>query len=181
MRICVFAGSALGTRPEYTSAARDLGLALAEREIDIVYGGARVGLMGVLADAALGAGRHVTGVIPDALAAREIAHRELSDLHVVGSMHERKAMMARLADGFIALPGGWGTLEELFEAVTWAKLGIHQKPCGLLNTAGYFDPLLAFLGHAADEGFLSHAPMSTIAVSSEPLALLDLMAAPVAF
>jgi uncharacterized protein (TIGR00730 family) len=177
MRICVFAGSAPGTRPEYTTAARDLGLLLAERNIDIVYGGARVGLMGVLADAALGAGGRVTGVIPDALAAKEIAHRELSDLHVVRSMHERKAMMAKLADGFIALPGGWGTLEELFEVVTWSKLGLHQKPCGLLNVSGYFDPLLAFLGRAADEGFLTHSHIATLAVSGAPGALLEALLA----
>lgn len=181
MRICVFAGSAAGTRPEYSAAARDLGVALAERKIDVVYGGARVGLMGVLADAALDAGGHVTGVIPDALAAKEVAHRGLSDLHVVRSMHERKAMMTKLADGFVALPGGWGTLEELFEALTWGKLGIHQKPCGLLNVAGYFDPLLSFLGHAANEGFLTRAHVSTIAISSTPAALIDLMAAPAAF
>lgn len=178
VRICVFAGSAPGSRPEYTTAARDLGIVLAQRDMGLVYGGARIGLMGVLADAVLESGGHVTGVIPDALAVKEIAHRELSDLHVVGSMHERKAMMAGLADGFIALPGGWGTLDELFEALTWAKLGIHQKPCGLLNVAGYFDPLLAFLGHAADEGFLTRAHMATIAVSSAPDALLDLMASP---
>jgi uncharacterized protein (TIGR00730 family) len=175
MRICVFAGSAPGTKPEYAAAARDLGIAMAERRIDVVYGGARVGLMGVLADAALACGGRVTGVIPDALAAKEIAHRELSDLHVVRSMHERKAMMSKLADGFIALPGGLGTLEELFEVLTWAKLGIHQKPCGLLNVAGYFDPMIAFLGHVADEGFLTRSHVSTIAISSTPGALLDLL------
>lgn len=180
MRICVFAGSAPGTRSDYAAAARDLGVALALRDMGLVYGGARIGLMGVLADAVLDAGGHVTGVIPDALAAKEIAHRDLSDLHVVGSMHERKAMMTTLADGFIALPGGWGTLDELFEALTWSKLGLHRKPCGLLNVAGYFDPLLSFLGHAADEGFLTRAHMAAIAISSAPDALLNLMAAPAA-
>ena len=181
MRICVFAGSASGARPEYAAAARDLGVALVQRDMGLVYGGARVGLMGLLADSMLAAGGHVTGVIPDALATKEIAHRDLSDLHVVRTMHERKAMMYKLADGFLALPGGWGTLEELFEALTWSKLGLHQKPCGLLNVSGYFDPLLSFLGHAADEGFLTRAHVSTISISTAPEALLDLMAAPVGF
>src|SRR6185295_2514744 len=138
-RICVFAGSNNGARAEYLAAAQELGRALAQRHVGLVYGGARLGLMGALADAVLAARGHVTGVIPEALVAKEVAHDGLSDLRVVGSMHERKALMAGLADGFIALPGGWGTLEEFFEVLTWAQLGLHRKPCGLLNAGGFFD------------------------------------------
>jgi len=141
-RLCVFTGSSAGVRPEYREAARDLGRLLAQRGIGLVYGGARVGLMGAVADAALEAGGVVIGVIPQGLVAKEIAHTGLTELRVVASMHERKAMMADLADGFVALPGGWGTLEEFFEVLTWAQLGLHAKPCGLLNVGGYFDGLL---------------------------------------
>jgi hypothetical protein len=176
-RICVFAGSSVGVRPGYRTAAEALGLALAARGIDLVYGGGRVGLMGILADAMLASGGHVTGVIPHALAAREVAHLGLSDLRVVGSMHERKALMADLADGFIALPGGWGTLDELFEILTWGQLGLHQKPCGLLNAGGYFDRLLSFVDHSIDEGFVRREYRTMITVSESPDELLDRLAA----
>jgi uncharacterized protein (TIGR00730 family) len=151
VRICVFTGSSEGRRPAYRAAAGELGRLLAARGIELVFGGGRVGLMGVLADAVLEAGGHVIGVIPEALVAREVAHAGLPDLRIVGSMHERKALMAELSDGFIAMPGGWGTLEELFEVLTWGQLGLHAKPCGLLNVEAYFDPLLAFLLHAVEE------------------------------
>jgi uncharacterized protein (TIGR00730 family) len=172
-RVCVFAGSSAGSRIEYAAAARELGQALARRGVGLVYGGARAGLMGVLADAVLAGRGHVTGVIPQALVDKEIAHQGLSDLRVVRSMHERKAMMADLADGFIALPGGLGTLEELFEVLTWAQLGLHRKPCGLVNVRGYFDGLLSFVDHAIDERFVRSEYRSMILVSSSPGALLE--------
>jgi uncharacterized protein (TIGR00730 family) len=172
-RICVFAGSNVGSHVDYLAAARELGRTLVRREMGLVYGGARAGLMGALADEVLAARGHVTGVIPEALVAKEIAHTGLSDLRIVASMHERKAMMAGLADGFIALPGGWGTLEEFFEVLTWAQLGLHQKPCGLLNVRGYFDGLLSFLDHSIDERFVRRESRSMVIVSSSPDALLD--------
>jgi len=172
-RLCVFTGSSSGSRIEYAGAARELGQALVRRDVGLVYGGARVGLMGVLADAVLAGQGHVTGVIPEALLAREVAHEGLSDLRVVASMHERKAVMASLADGFMALPGGWGTLEELFEVLTWAQLGLHRKPCGLLNVRGYFDGLLSFMEHSIDEGFVRREHHAMVIVSSSPDALLD--------
>jgi uncharacterized protein (TIGR00730 family) len=153
-RVCVFCGSAAGTRPEYAAVARELGTTLAERGIGVVYGGASIGLMGVVAEAALAAGGEAIGVIPQALVDREVAHTGLSALHVVGSMHERKALMADLADAFVALPGGIGTLEELFEVYTWRQLGLHDKPIALLDVAGYWAGLAAFLDHAEGEGFL---------------------------
>lgn len=176
-RVCVFAGSSPGSRPEYRTAAEGLGRELAARNIDLVYGGARLGLMGAVADAVLAAGGNVTGVIPGALAEKEVAHSGLSDLRVVSSMHERKALMAELADGFVALPGGWGTLDEFFEILTWAQLGIHRKPCGLLNVAGYFDGLLAFLEHSHVEGFVRREYQSMITVAESPGALLERLAA----
>ena len=176
-RICVFAGSSAGVRPEYLDAARELGSTLVSRGIGVVYGGAKVGLMGALADAALAAGGHVTGVIPSALVAKEIAHPGLSDLRIVSSMHERKATMAELSDGFIALPGGVGTLEELFEVITWGQLGLHQKPCGLLNVCGYYDPLLAFLDHAVAERFLRQTHAAMLQASPSIDELLHRMAA----
>jgi uncharacterized protein (TIGR00730 family) len=175
-RICVFAGSSAGVRPAYRTAAQAMGRALATRGINLVYGGGRVGLMGMLADAVLASGGHVTGVIPHALAAREVAHLGLTDLRVVGSMHERKALMADLADGFIALPGGWGTLDELFEILTWGQLGLHQKPCGLLNADGYFDRLLSFVDHSIAEGFVRREYRRMIAVSESPDELLAILA-----
>ncbi len=143
--------------------------------MSLVYGGARVGLMGALADAVLSAQGHVTGVIPEALVVKEVAHSGLSDLRVVASMHERKAVMADLADGFIALPGGWGTLEEFFEVLTWGQLGLHQKPCGLLNVRGFFDGLLSFIDHSIDEGFVRRENRSMVLVASSPDALLELL------
>ena len=172
-RVCVFAGSSAGSRDEYQDAARALGRTLAERGIGLVYGGARVGLMGIIADATLPAGGEAIGVIPAALVAREIAHEGLTELRIVSSMHERKALMADLSDAFIAVPGGWGTLEEFFEVLTWAQLGLHRKPCGLLNVLGYFDGLLSFLEHAVGERFLRRQYASMIAVAASPAALLD--------
>ena len=172
-RICVFAGSNSGSRVEYVAAARALGHALVRREVGLVYGGARIGLMGAVADTVLAARGHVTGVIPEALVAREVAHTGLSELRVVASMHERKAMMGDLADGFIALPGGLGTLEEFFEVLTWAQLGLHRKPCGLLNVCGFFDGLLAFLEHSIDERFVRREHRAMVIVSSSPDSLLE--------
>lgn len=172
-RVCVFAGSSSGARREFREAARALGGALARRRIDVVFGGGQVGLMGVLADAVLAAKGHVTGVIPEALVAREIAHGGLSDLRVVPSMHERKALMADLADAFVALPGGWGTLEEFFEVLTWAQLGLHRKPCLLLNVAGYFDGLLSFLDHAIDQQFVRRENGALVLVADSIDAVFD--------
>jgi uncharacterized protein (TIGR00730 family) len=169
----VFAGSNSGSHIEYLAAARELGNALVRHELGLVYGGARVGLMGALADAVLTARGHVTGVIPEALVVKEAAHLGLSDLRVVASMHERKAMMADLADGFVALPGGWGTLEEFFEILTWAQLGLHRKPCGLLNVRGFFDGLLSFIEHSIDERFVRREHLAMVVVSSSPDSLLE--------
>ena len=174
--VCVFTGSSAGIRPEYREAARDLGRLLAQRGIGIVYGGAHVGLMGAVADAALDAGGSVIGVIPQALVAKEIAHTGLTELRVVASMHERKAMMADLADAFVTLPGGLGTLEEFFEVLTWAQLGLHGKPCGLLNVCGYFDGLLTFTDHAAAEGFVRREHREMVFVADSPVVLLDRLA-----
>jgi len=176
-RVCVFAGSSAGSQPEYRGTAEELGRVLAMRQMGLVYGGARVGLMGVVADAVLASRGQVTGVIPEALIAKEVAHNGLSDLRIVGSMHERKAVMADLADAFIALPGGWGTVEEFFEILTWGQLGLHQKPCGLLNARGYFDGLLSFVGHSIEEGFVRREYRSMISVTDSPDELLDLLAA----
>jgi uncharacterized protein (TIGR00730 family) len=175
-RLCIFCGSSAGGRPEYLAAAQALGRALADRGVGVVYGGARVGLMGALADAALAADGEVLGVIPRALEAREIAHTGLTRLHVVGSMHERKALMSELSDGFVALPGGIGTLEELFEVWTWAQLGVHAKPCAVLNVAGYYSPLLAFLDHGVREQFVRPTQRATLLVESDPVRLLDRLA-----
>ncbi len=175
--LCVFCGSQAGASPTYAEAATAVGRALAGRGWTLVYGGGRVGLMGTLADAALAAGGKVIGVIPAALADRELAHEDLTGLEVVASMHERKARMSALADGFIALPGGIGTLEELFEVWTWSQLGIHPKPCGLLNVAGYYDPLLAFLDRMTGERFLSPGHRALAVVDEEIERLLDRLAA----
>jgi uncharacterized protein (TIGR00730 family) len=171
-RICVYSGSSPGVRHDYADAARELGRTLVHRGIGLVYGGAHVGLMGVVADAVLDAGGDVIGIIPQSLVDKEVAHVGVRDLRIVNSMHERKALMAELSDGFMALPGGWGTLEELFETVTWAQLGLHRKPCGLVNVAGYFDGLLAFVGHAVREGFLRQAHADALLVADTPAALL---------
>ena len=172
-RVCVFCGSRNGTRDQYVGSARRMGEALARRGIGLVYGGGGIGLMGILADAALSAGGDVIGVIPEALMAREVAHRGLTDLRVVASMHERKALMAELADAFVALPGGFGTLEEFCESLTWAQLGIHRKPCGLLNVEGFFDPLLLLFDHAVRERFVSPDHRSLVVVEEDPERLLD--------
>lgn len=177
MRLCVFCGSNLGTRPEYQAAARALGTALGARGIGLVYGGARVGLMGAVADAALAAGGEVIGVIPQALRDKEVAHTGLTDLRVVGSMHERKALMADLSDGFVALPGGLGTYEELFEVWTWAQLGFHAKPVAVLDVAGFYAPLAAFLDAAVGEGFVRREHRGMLLVESEPVRLLERMVA----
>jgi uncharacterized protein (TIGR00730 family) len=174
-RICVYCGSNRGARPPYEAAAREMGAAMARRGIGLVYGGGRVGLMGTLADAVLAQGGEVTGVIPEAIVAMEVAHTGLSDLRVVGSMHERKALMADLADAFVALPGGYGTFEEFFESLTWAQLGFHRKPCGLLNVEGYYDPLLALLDHAVEERFVSRLHRSMVIEETDPDPLLDLL------
>jgi uncharacterized protein (TIGR00730 family) len=174
--VCVFAGSSAGSRSEYRQRAAELGRALAARGIGLVYGGARVGLMGAVADAVLAAGGQATGVMPAALVSKEIAHTDLTELRVVASMHERKATMADLSDAFVALPGGWGTWEEFFEVLTWGQLGLHRKPCGLLNVQGYFDPLLAFVRHSFDEGFVRREYGSMILVSDSSEGLLERLA-----
>ena len=175
--LCVFCGSNPGASPAYAEAAARLGGIVAGRGMTLVYGGGRVGLMGVVADAALAAGGKVIGVIPEALATLELAHDGLTDLQVVGSMHERKARMSELADGFLALPGGIGTLEEWFEVWTWSQLGFHPKPCGLLNVAGYYDHLLAFLDHVTAERFLNETHRAMAIVDDDPERLLDRLAA----
>ena len=172
-RICVFCGSSAGARPEYADAARALACALADRGLGLVYGGGSVGLMGVLADAALARGVEIIGVIPRPLASREFAHTGVSDLRLVDSMHERKALMASLVDAFIALPGGLGTFEETLEILTWAQLGIHRKPVGVLNVAGYFDGLLRMLAHAVREGFLRREYFALLQFADAADELLD--------
>ncbi|HUU04782.1 MAG TPA: TIGR00730 family Rossman fold protein [Patescibacteria group bacterium] len=172
-RICVFCGSSPGAKPEYVRAARQLGALLAQGRIGLVFGGGKVGLMGQLARAALENGGEVIGVIPRELHEKRVAFSGLSDLRVVGSMHERKAMMAELADGFMALPGGLGTLEEIFEILTWAQLGMHGKPCGLLNVGAYYSTLLAFLDQVVAQGFLDAAHRSMILTAENPEELLQ--------
>jgi hypothetical protein len=172
-RIGVFCGSSAGNRPTYRQAAADLARALARRGFGLVFGGAQVGLMGVLADAMLEQRAEVIGVIPQALLDREIAHVGVADLRVVGSMHERKALMVELSDGFIALPGGYGTLEEFCEVLTWAQLGLHRKPCGLLDVDAYFDPLLALFDEAVAAGFLRPENRALVLRANDPEALLD--------
>lgn len=171
--VCVFCGSSEGSNPAFAAAAERLGRSLAERGVGLVYGGASVGLMGVVADAAISAGGRATGVITESLAGHEIAHGALSDLHVVTTMHERKALMAELSDAFVMLPGGFGTCEEFMESVTWAQLGIHDKHCGILNVDGYFDALLAFLRHATGQGFIKERQLAALAVCTEVDELLD--------
>ncbi len=174
--ICVFCGSAGGRRPAYLDAARRLGALLADRRITLIYGGSSVGLMGALADAALARGGKVIGVIPSALQEKEIGHPRLTRLEVVPSMHVRKARMAELADAFVALPGGFGTLEEFAEILTWAQLGLHQKPFGLLDVEGYYRPLTAFFDHAVEEGFVGRAQRDRVVVAAEPLEMMALLA-----
>jgi uncharacterized protein (TIGR00730 family) len=174
--ICVFCGSSGGANPAYQEAATRLGGALVRLGMGLVYGGASIGLMGAVADAVLAAGGEVIGVIPGALSRKEIAHEGLTRLHVVGSMHERKAKMADLSDAFVALPGGIGTLEEFAEVLTWAQLGIHHKPCGLLDVAGYYQPLIAFFDHAVAERFVRPQHREMVLVEEEPEALLERLA-----
>jgi uncharacterized protein (TIGR00730 family) len=176
-RICVFCGSSPGARPEYADAAREMGRVLAESGTGLVYGGGRVGLMGIVADAVMQGGGEVIGVIPDALMRREVGHAGVTDLRVVGSMHERKAVMADLSDGFVAMPGGYGTFEEFCEVITWSQLGIHPKPCGLLNVAGYYAPLLAMFDHAVAEGFVRPPHRAMVLEESAPAPLLARMRA----
>lgn len=176
MRICVFSGSSHGTAPEYRTAASALGKLLAQRSIELVYGGAAVGLMGAVADATLAEGGRVTGIIPKALVDREIAHTGLTDLRIVNSMHQRKSVMASLSDGFIALPGGIGTLEELFEVWTWGQLGSHAKPCALLNISGFYDRMLGFLDQVAEQGFLRKSHRDMLLVEKDAGVLLHAFA-----
>jgi uncharacterized protein (TIGR00730 family) len=171
-RVCVFTGSRSGARGEYADAARALGHELVKRDSGLVYGGGNVGLMTVIADTVLELGGHVTGVIPSALVSKEVAHLGLSDLRIVESMHERKALMADLSDGFIAMPGGIGTMEEFFEVLSWAQLGIHNKPCGLLNVGGYYDHLIQFMDHALAQDFLKAKHRALLIVEDEPSTLL---------
>jgi uncharacterized protein (TIGR00730 family) len=174
-RICVFCGTNTGSRPEYGAAARELGQILAEQGIELVYGGASVGIMGELADSVHGHGGHVTGIIPQQLMEKEVAHTEIANLIVVASMHQRKSQMADMSDGFVALPGGIGTLEGFFEILTWGQLGIHDKPSGILNVAGYFDGLTRFLDHAVKEGFLTEEHRGAIIMETDARRLLERM------
>jgi uncharacterized protein (TIGR00730 family) len=172
-KICVFTGSRAGARSEYAAAARELARALVERGYGLVYGGGNVGLMAAVADAVLAHRGHVTGVIPEGFIEKEVAHRGLSELRIVRSMHERKAVMAELSDGFVVLPGGIGTMEEFFEVLSWAQLGIHNKPCGLLNVGGYYRHLIRFLDYSVEEGFLKEEHRSLLIVEDAPRSLLD--------
>jgi len=176
-RVCVFCGSSHGCRPEYAAAARRLGAALARRGTQLVFGGGHIGLMGVGADAAMAGGARVIGVIPRALEVLELAHRGLSELRIVGAMHERKALMAELSDAFIAMPGGFGTIEEFCEVLTWSQLGLHAKPCGLLNVERFFDPMLALFDHAVAERFLRPENRQLVLQFEEPDELLEALAA----
>ena len=176
-RICVFCGANTGARPEYAGAARELALLLARRQIGLVYGGGNVGLMGVIADAMIEAGGEVIGVIPASLVAREVAHRGVTELRVVQTMHERKALMNELSDAFIAMPGGFGTLDELFEILTWSQLGIHGKPSGLLNVAGYYDDLLVMLDRAVAEKLLRPEHRALLITETDPGLLLQRLGA----
>ncbi len=173
--ICVFCGSSIGAREIYRDTARALGGEIARRGIDLVYGGSNIGLMGVIADATLAAGGKATGIMPTHLIQKEIMHTHLTELRVVNTMHERKALMADLADGFIALPGGFGTYDEFCEIVTWAQLGLHQKPCALLNVEGYYDPLITMIDRAVQEGFVRADHRAMLIISTEISDLLDQM------
>jgi len=171
--ICVYCGSNAGGREDYADSAKKLAAELVARDLGLIYGGSSTGIMGVLADAVLEAGGQVRGIMPRALVHKEIAHGGLTELRVTGTMHERKAMMAEMSDGFIALPGGFGTLEEIVEILTWGQLQLHEKPCGLLNVAGYYDHLLRFVAHAEEEGFLDPQHKEMLLVANDPSELLD--------
>ena len=173
LSVCVYCGSRPGTRPEFADAARSIGTEIGRRGWQLVYGGGRAGLMGIVADAALAAGAPVVGVIPESLMGRELGHRGLTELHVVQTMHERKLMMAERCDAFVALPGGIGTFEELFEVWSWRQLGYHDKPLGLLNVAGYYDTLLAFLHESERQGLMTIEQLTLLHVRNEPVELLD--------
>ncbi len=175
--LCVYCGSRPGTDPAYVEAGKQLGRLLVARDIGLVYGGAGIGVMGAVANAVLAGGGRAIGIIPEALAVKEVAHEGLTEQLVVRSMHERKALMAERSDGFVALPGGWGTFEEIFEVLTWAQLGFHEKPCGLLNVNGYYDHLHAFLEHAIESGFVPSVCRDMLMVESDPELLLDRYAA----
>lgn len=171
--VCVYCGANRGSNPAHAEAARRLGVVLVERGLGLVFGGGHVGLMGVVADAVLAAGGKAIGVIPEMLERRELAHAGLTRLHRVGSMHERKALMAQISDGFVALPGGFGTLDELFEILTWAQLGLHAKPCGLLNLDGYYDGLLSWIERAVAEGFVRKSHRDLLVTAGDPADLVD--------
>ncbi|GGG47258.1 LOG family protein [Hymenobacter glacieicola] len=175
--VAVYCGASSGTNELFTHQAQAMGRALAERGMTLVYGGGRVGLMGAVADSALAHGGNVIGVIPDFLVEKEVEHRGVTELHIVKSMHERKLLMADLAEGFVAMPGGYGTLEELFEVLTWGQLGLHRKPIGVLNVAGYYDHLLRALDHMADEGLLRRENRNQLLSNPDPSAMLDSMLA----
>src|SRR5215475_12625623 len=172
-RICVFCGSSSGSRPEFRVCAEELGTELIRRKIGLIYGGGNVGLMGAIADSVLESGGEAIGVIPEHLMAREIGHKRLTKLHIVRSMHERKALMADLSDAFIALPGGFGTLEEFFEVLTWSQLGLHAKPCGIMNVLNYYTPLLEMLDHAVEERFLKPQNRALVLARNTPAELLE--------
>ena len=172
-RVCVFCGSSAGSQPEYRACAEELGAELTRRKIGLVYGGGNVGLMGAIADSVLESGGEAIGVIPEHLMTREIGHNRLTKLHIVRSMHERKALMADLSDAFIALPGGFGTLEEFFEVLTWSQLGLHAKPCGIANAMGYYTPLLAMLDHAVEERFLKPQNRALVIARDAPSELVQ--------
>lgn len=174
-RICVFCGSSPGGNPAYMEAASVVGELIAQRGLGLVYGGACVGMMGAVADAALSRGAEVIGVIPDALLSKEVAHAGLTEMRIVRTMHERKALMSQLADGFLALPGGCGTFDELFEVITWAQIGIHNKPCALLNVSGYYDPLISLFEHAVAERFVRPEHQTLLLRDTDPVRLLNAM------
>lgn len=171
--VCVYLGSSLGNDPRYAQAAQAMGALIAQRGLTLVYGGSNDGLMGLLADAALQQGGRVIGVLPHSLRAKEIAHQGVRELHFVNDMHERKALMMKYSDGFIALPGGFGTYDEFFESLTWLQLGFHQKPCGILNVAGFYTPFLAYLDHVVAAGFVKPAHRALIVEDDDPARLLD--------
>lgn len=173
--VCVFCGSGEGIREDYARAARELGRTMVSRGLRLVFGGGQVGLMGVVADATMEAGGEAVGVMPQGLLEKEIGHQSLTDLKVVGTMHERKALMADMSDAFVGLPGGYGTFEELLEVLTWSQLGLHEKPCGLLNVAGFYEPLLALFDHAAAEGFIRGEHRALALIEEDPQKLLDLL------
>jgi uncharacterized protein (TIGR00730 family) len=176
-KICVYCGARVGNNPVYQEGAIELGRALAQRKIDLVYGGSRVGLMKIIADTVMGHGTQAIGVLPTHFSHQEPAHHEISQLHVVDGIHARKAMMETLADGFIAMPGGIGTFDELFEIICWGYIGLHRKPVGLLNINAYFVPMLAMIGHAVEEGFLPQGSLPFLHVAEDADTLLDMMGA----